>query len=112
MKYNIEYSRESIKMMKSMDKETANRIRKWFNNVLLKCNSPRDKGKALQGNLNKYWRYRIGNYRVIVDIKDKDLIVYIIKIEHRNKVYKEEATDVITLNKRSLNKNGYNEFEF
>lgn len=79
---------------------------------MLKCNSPCDKGKALQGNLNKYWRYRIGNYRVIVDIEDKDLIIYIIKIEHRNKVYKEEVVNIITLNKRGLNKNEYDEFEF
>lgn len=49
--------------------------------------NPREKGKALAGNLNGLWRYRIGNYRLICDIDDDELIIYALKIGHRKGIY-------------------------
>jgi mRNA interferase RelE/StbE len=50
--------------------------------------NPRLSGKALQGDLKGLWRYRVGNYRLIAQIKDNELIILVIEIGHRKEVYK------------------------
>ncbi|WP_338024818.1 type II toxin-antitoxin system RelE/ParE family toxin [Anaerococcus marasmi] len=45
-------------------------------------------GKALVGQYKGLWRYRIGSYRVICDIRDDELIVLAIDIGHRKEIYK------------------------
>jgi mRNA interferase RelE/StbE len=46
-------------------------------------------GEALQGdNLGDYWKYRIGNYRVIAEIQDRQVRVLVIRVGHRSKVYR------------------------
>ena len=40
------------------------------------------------GDSHGYWRYRIGDYRLIVEIKDKEAIILMVKIGHRKEVYK------------------------
>ena len=47
------------------------------------------KGKALSANLAGSWRYRIGNYRVLCEIKDGELVVLVFEIAHRSKVYRQ-----------------------
>ncbi|EHI50135.1 type II toxin-antitoxin system RelE family toxin [Aeromonas salmonicida] len=49
--------------------------------------NPRDAGKALTGNLRTYWRYRVGDYRVVCDIRDNDLVIVAVIIGHRSEVY-------------------------
>lgn len=48
---------------------------------------PRSSGKALAGNLVGRWRYRVGDYRLICEIDDDKILITILKIGHRNKVY-------------------------
>ena len=45
-------------------------------------------GKKLVGDLSPYYRYRIGDYRVIYEIVDDELMIIIVKIKHRKDVYK------------------------
>jgi len=49
--------------------------------------NPRFSGKALKGN-DKEWRYRVGDYRLICEIKDRELIVWIVRIGNRREVYR------------------------
>lgn len=49
--------------------------------------NPRALGLSLKGQLSDYWRYRIGDYRIIVEIKDKELIISIIEVGHRKSIY-------------------------
>jgi len=44
-------------------------------------------GKALSVNLRGFWRYRIGDYRVVCDLRENELIVLVVKVGHRSKVY-------------------------
>lgn len=45
-------------------------------------------GKALVGDKSGYWRYRIGNFRVIADIQDEEIIILILNVGHRKDIYK------------------------
>ncbi|WEV43550.1 type II toxin-antitoxin system RelE/ParE family toxin [Lactobacillus sp. ESL0684] len=46
-------------------------------------------GQSLEGNLQTYWKYRVGKYRVLAEIHDQEFIVLVIKVANRNDVYKE-----------------------
>lgn len=50
---------------------------------------PRQRGQALKGSaLGDFWRYRIGDYRVICDIRDDVLVVLVLDVGHRRDVYR------------------------
>lgn len=50
--------------------------------------NPRSIGKALTGPLGGFWRYRVGNYRIICDIQNDALCVLVVEISHRREVYR------------------------
>lgn len=85
--YQVVYSNKFDKNFKKFDKTTKTIILKWIKKHLVNCEDQKSFGKCLIGNLNKYWRYRIGNYRLLVEIDDGKLIIFAIDIEHRSKIY-------------------------
>ena len=52
------------------------------------CKNPRHFGEPLKGNHAGFWRYRIGDYRILCDIRDENVIVLVLTIGHRRHVYK------------------------
>ncbi len=44
-------------------------------------------GKRLQGELTPFWSYRVGDYRIVYDIRDKDLVVLVVLLGHRREIY-------------------------
>jgi mRNA interferase RelE/StbE len=53
-----------------------------------KLADPRTLGKALTGELRHLWRYRVGDYRIICDIRDDKLLILVVIIGHRKSVYR------------------------
>ena len=82
MSYKVEYSKTAKKQIKKMDQYTKIMIMNWINKHLVGCNDPRERGKALKGNLKNQWRYRVGDYRLICDIVDDRLILLMLSIGH------------------------------
>jgi len=85
--YTIKTTEDFDKQIRKLDKSVQILILKWIKKHLDGCNDPRATGKGLVANLKGYWRYRIGNYRLIVEIKDKELVIVAISIAHRSEVY-------------------------
>ena len=71
-----------------MDKYRARLIVNWLMKNIHGSENPRLHGKALRANLSDYWRYRVGNYRIITEIQDDALIVVAVEIGHRKEIYK------------------------
>ncbi|WP_304645752.1 type II toxin-antitoxin system RelE/ParE family toxin, partial [uncultured Dubosiella sp.] len=63
-------------------------IYSWIEKYLMNCDDPRIYGKALVGDKAGMWRYRVGTYRIICDIKDHEFLIVAIRIGHRKNVYK------------------------
>lgn len=83
MSYEIKLT-PSFKMnFKKLDFITQRTISKWIVKNLETTDNPRLHGKALSGNLKGLWRYRIGDYRLIADIQDNELVIVAIDIGHR-----------------------------
>lgn len=90
MKYKVEYTKAAVKQLKKMDRKIAAFILSYIEEKLVDCNDPRIYGKALKGNLNDKWRYRVGEYRILAKIEDDKVVVVVIVVEvgHRKDIYK------------------------
>ena len=73
--------------MKKLDKTAAKRITSKLRQVS-QLDDPRSIGKALVGNFAGLWRYRVGDYRIICDIEDEILLVLVVDVAHRSKIYR------------------------
>lgn len=80
------YSIKAQKQFKKLDSAIQKRI-KSYTSELQTLDNPRDRGKALVGNLNGLWRYRVGDYRLICHIDNDKLIILCLEIAHRSKAY-------------------------
>ena len=87
MKYRVEYTKTAVRQLKKMDKKIAVFILSYIEEKLLDCENPRLFGKALQGNLNDKWRYRVGDYRILVKIEDDVVVITIVEVGHRKNIY-------------------------
>ena len=74
--YKVSVSPRALKQLSKLDKPIVVMLKKWIQKNLDGTDSPRKNGKALSGDLGTYWRYRVGNYRIIVEILDSELIEY------------------------------------
>jgi len=89
MAWRIEYDLAVRKSVEKLDRHTRGRIRDFLHNRIAMLEDPRQNGKVLKGSaLGNFWRYRVGDYRIICDIQDKNLIVLVVEIGHRRDVYR------------------------
>ena len=87
MKYRVELTDRVIKQLKKLDKHTSALIIGWIEKNLEGCENPRVHGKGLTANITGQWRYRIGNYRLICEIKDKEVLILVLEVGHRREIY-------------------------
>lgn len=87
MKYSVVFTAEAKKGLKKLDKHTSSLIIGWIEKNLQGCENPRIKGKGLTANRSGQWRYRIGDYRLICEIRDNELIILALSVGHRRDVY-------------------------
>lgn len=88
MKWNLTLSDKAVKQLKKLDKQTSKLIIAWLRKNIEGCEDPRVHGKGLVGDKSGMWRYRIGDYRVLCDIDDGELVVLALEIAHRKSVYR------------------------
>ena len=84
MTYKIVPTPKFAKNFKKLDSFVRKQIKSYLNRV---TQNPRAKGKALVANRTGQWRYRIGAYRVIVNIQDNELIILALEVGHRRDIY-------------------------
>jgi mRNA interferase RelE/StbE len=88
MAWQIEISRAARKSLRKIDPVAARRILRFLHDRIATADHPRVTGKPLEGSkLGNYWRYRVGHYRIIADLKDDVLTVLVVRIGHRSDIY-------------------------
>ena len=87
MKYDVIYTKKAIKSLKKLDKSVLIMIKAWIEKNLVGTDDPRKNGKALTGNKSGFWRYRIGDYRLLAEIEDDQLVIIIVEVGHRREIY-------------------------
>ena len=86
--WKIEFGDGALKALRKIDKAATKRIMDFVKERLAKREDPRSLGKALRGELASYWRYRVGDYRLICQIIDDRLVVLVLQIAHRREAYR------------------------
>jgi len=85
----IKYTESSSKQLKKLDKQTALRVLDYMDERIAVLADPRSLGKNLKGpKVGEYWRYRVGDIRVICNIVDGQMTVLVIEIGNRREVYR------------------------
>jgi mRNA interferase RelE/StbE len=85
-RWRVETSATFDKAVKRFDRTVARRVLDYLE-TLATLDDPRDRGRALTGALAGYWRYRVGDYRLLVRIADGDMTVLAIEVAHRSVIY-------------------------
>lgn len=85
--YKLVFTHDVEKQLKKMDSYQAKLIIRWLYLNIDGIDDPRKHGKGLKSNLSGLWRYRVGAYRIIVEIEDTRLVVTAINIGHRKDIY-------------------------
>lgn len=86
--YIIETTARFDKEFKKLDRYTQRMLKSWIEKHLVSCENPRLYGKELTANRSGQWQYRIGDYRLLCEIKDEELIILALTVGHRRDIYK------------------------
>lgn len=89
MPWIIKYTESAQRQLKKLDKSVALRVLDFMDDRVAVLVDPRAAGKNLVGpKLGSYWRYRVGDVRVICDIQDQEVLILVVEIGHRREVYR------------------------
>jgi mRNA interferase RelE/StbE len=89
MAWKIEISPVADRELSNLDAQHARRILKFLHERLANLDDPRSIGKALQGSrLGEFWKYRVGDYRLICKIEDDRVVVLVLRVGHRKEIYR------------------------
>ncbi len=89
MAWSIELSGLARKQLQAMDRPQAQRILDYLYQRVALLEDPRSLGDALHGpRLGHYWKYRVGEYRVIAQIDDGRLRILVVRVGNRREVYR------------------------
>ena len=89
MVWTIDYTDTARKQLRKLDKPNARRIVNFMDERIASAADPRSIGKALTGpSFGAFWRYRVGDYRIICDIQNGALRVLVIEVGNRREVYR------------------------
>lgn len=90
MAWQIEFDDASKKDLAKLDKQIARRITEFLRERVAVLDDPRSIGEALKGSkLGAFWKYRVGDYRIIASIEDGALRILVVKIGNRKEVYRQ-----------------------
>ena len=89
MAWTVSYTETARKQLRKLDRQIARRLIDFMDERVVPQADPRSTGQALTGPvLGSFWRYRVGDYRIICDIQDGALCVLVIEIGNRKDVYR------------------------
>ncbi|NMX11901.1 type II toxin-antitoxin system RelE family toxin [Mobiluncus mulieris] len=87
MTYQLIATDKFDKSFKKLDRQTQRIIKSWIEKNLMNCENPRLFGKALRANRSGQWRYRVGDYRILAEIYDQEIVLILVDVGHRSRIY-------------------------
>lgn len=89
MVWRVEFDAAATKELSKLDHQVARRIVTFLRDRVATLSDPRSLGQALQGErFGEFWKYRVGDYRVIARIEDQRLLILIMRVGHRGGIYR------------------------
>jgi mRNA interferase RelE/StbE len=86
--WRVEFDRTAARDLKKLGTEAERRVLSFLRTRIAGCADPRTLGKPLTGDRQGFWRYRVGDYRLVAAIEDTTFIVLVVTVGHRRDVYR------------------------
>ena len=87
MKWVYKFDERALKELKKLGHPAQREILDYLDTRIAVDADPRRFGKGLKADLAGLWRYRVGDYRILCQIKDKELLILVVAVGHRRNVY-------------------------
>ena len=87
MRWAYSFDERALKELKKLGKQAQREILKYLDERIATEEAPSRFGKALRGDLAGLWRCRVGNYRLICSLRERQMLVLVLKAGHRRDVY-------------------------
>ena len=87
MAWTVEFTDQARKSIRKLGRSDAAKILAALDDIA-KLDDPRSRGHVLTANLGGLWRYRVGDWRVIARIEDGRLVILVIDVGHRSRIYR------------------------
>lgn len=89
MAWQIEFAPAAAKELNKLDGQVARRILTFLHERVAALDDPRGVGEALKGSeLGEFWKYRVGDWRIVCHLEDQRVLVTVLRIGHRREVYR------------------------
>ena len=89
MVWQIEFDPAAVKELAKLDKQVARRIVQFLRERIAPLGDPRSVGEPLHGDqLGAFWKYRLGDHRVVAEISDRRIVIIAVRVGHRHEVYR------------------------
>lgn len=89
MTWKVEFDNRARKELRKLDPQIQDRILKWLRGTLATDEDPRRTGTLLKGRMKGLWRYRLGDYRIISQIQDENILILVVRIGHSRDIYED-----------------------
>lgn len=87
--WTIEFAASAARQLRKLDRLVARRVIAFLRERVATAADPRSLGEALKGDaLGRFWKYRVGDYRVIAEIRDHEIRIVVVRLGHRSVVYR------------------------
>ena len=86
--WNIAFTQDAKRDLKRIGTGDQLRVSVAISERIAVRENPRTLGEALTGRFKGFWKYRVGDYRIIAKIEDETITIYVIAIGHRSEVYR------------------------
>ena len=87
MSYDVRFTERADRELRKLDMPQRAQMMAWIKRNLIDCEDPRRTGHALTGDFSGLWRYRVGDYRIVAEIHDIELVILVVEVGHRRNVY-------------------------
>ena len=89
MVWAIEFDEAAKKELAKLDRQVAKRLLDFLKQRIISLKDPRSVGQALKGSkLGEFWKYRVGDFRIIANIQDQKMVILILRVGNRREIYR------------------------
>lgn len=89
MAWRVELSDSAARQLRKLDPQIAKRLLTFLRDRVAGLEDPRSMGEALRGkDFGDFWKYRVGDWRIIADLDDGVMLVTVIRLGNRREVYR------------------------
>lgn len=89
MAWKIEFDPRALEELERLERDTQRRIVRFLRKRIAPLENPRSIGEALRGKkLGRFWKYRVGDYRLVCDIQDTLIRILVLRVGNRKDIYR------------------------